>query len=305
MSIKVMNWVWDQSPAKGTELLMLLAIADNAADDGTNAFPSVSTLARKTRLDQRTVQRIIRKLSEQGRLAVEERGGRHPNRYSVLMNAELSTAPANCQARQVAAGGAVVTPGAAELRHPTPGTAVPPEPSGTVMEPSTKDGPESRLRLIGSDVEEAGSAQDIDSVLDALGPAWHLTPKQRQRLRPKLIEALQAGWSKSRLAAHLGANPNGVRSPAAVLNARLNDLPPANPNAGKCADRPEWCGACDEPSRTIERPDGRWARCPACNPHNRVRNSGRPKPPSTRRPESSTPTDHQTGRSSTSVPHSA
>ncbi|MFC7342062.1 helix-turn-helix domain-containing protein [Saccharopolyspora griseoalba] len=304
MSIKVMNWVWDESPAKGTELLMLLAIADNAADDGTNAFPSVSTLARKTRLDQRTVQRIIRKLSDQGQLLVEERGGRHPNRYSVVMNAELSTAPANRRPRQVATGGADATAGAAKLRHPTPGTAVPPEPSGTVNEPSTGDGWENRLRLIGSDVEEVESSQDIDAVLDALGPAWQLTPSQRQRLRPKVVEALQAGWSKERLAAYLGANPNGVRSPAAVLSKRLDDLPPAEP-ASKTRERPEWCGACDEPSRTIERDDGRWGRCPDCHPHAQDRNSGRPKPPSTRRPESSTPTDHQTGRSNTSVPYSA
>lgn len=37
----------------------------------------------------------------------------------------------------------------------------------------------------------------------------------------------------------------------------------------------------------------------------RDRNSGRSKPPSTRRPESSTPTDHQTGRSTPSVSHTA
>lgn len=306
MSIKVMNWVWDYSPAKGTELLMLLAIADNAADDGANAFPSVSTLARKTRLDERTVQRIVRKLAHQEQLLVEERGGREANRYTVLMREELSTPPANRRPRQRAAGGTRAAPGVTQLRHPTPGTATPPEPPGTVLEPSSSPGDAESLRLVESEVEAAESAKDIDAVLNGLGPAWQLTPKQRQRLAPKVVEALAAGWSARKLSAHLGANPEGVKSPAAVLSARLDDLPPAKAPGNAEPKRPTWCGQCDEPSRTVERADGRWGRCPNCHPHNAEdRNSGRTKPPSTRRPESSTPTDHQTGRSNGSVPHSA
>lgn len=307
MSLKAMNWVWDHSPARGTELLMLLAIADNAADDGTNAFPSVRTLARKTRLDDRTVQRIIGRLVEQRQLGVETRGGRAANRYSVLMGENLSTPPANRHPRQGAAGGTDATPGVAQLRHPTPGTATPPEPPGTVLEPSSPDGV-GPMRLAKSEAEEAEYAKDIDAVLDELGPAWRLTPKQRQRLAPKVVEALAAGWSARKLSAHLGANPEGVKSPAAVLSARLDDLPASEPSRTRNAvpQRPAWCGQCDEPSRTVERVDGRWGRCPDCHPHNaKDQNSERPKPPSTRRPESSTPTDHQTGRSNASVPYTA
>jgi len=58
MSIRVMTWVWDNSTVGGNERLCLLAIADNAADDGRNAWPSLATLARKTRLDERTVRRV-------------------------------------------------------------------------------------------------------------------------------------------------------------------------------------------------------------------------------------------------------
>lgn len=300
MSIKVMNWVWDHSPAKGTELLMLLAIADNAADDGSNAFPSVSTLARKTRLDERTVQRIIRKLASQEQLHVDERGGRQSNRYTVLMREELSTPPAKRRSRQNATGGVEAAPGVAELRHPSPGTAVSPEPPSTALETSSAaEGAPTRA-------EEGKSIEDIDAVLDGLGPAWQLTPKQRQRLAPKVVEALAAGWSARKLSAHLGANPDGVKSPAAVLSARLDDLPPATGENSPAAQRPTWCGTCDEPSRTVERTDGRWTRCPQCHPYrNGNRSSGRTKPPSTRHPELPTPTDLQTGRSTDSVPHSA
>ena len=57
MSLRVMNWVWEHSTAKGSELLLLLDIADAADDQGRNAFPSISTLAAKTRMSRRTVQR--------------------------------------------------------------------------------------------------------------------------------------------------------------------------------------------------------------------------------------------------------
>ncbi|MGH3993304.1 MAG: helix-turn-helix domain-containing protein, partial [Pseudonocardiaceae bacterium] len=82
MSLKAMTWVWDHSPAAGTELLVLLAIADNADDTGANAYPSTDTLARKTRLDTRTVQRVIRRLEKDGHVVVDRGGGRAANRYA-------------------------------------------------------------------------------------------------------------------------------------------------------------------------------------------------------------------------------
>jgi hypothetical protein len=183
---------------------------------------------------------------------------------------------------------------------------MPPEPPLTVQEPSSNAGEVERLRLVESDVEEGESSKDIDTVLDGLGVAWPLTPKQRRRLAPKVVEALAAGWSVQRLTAHLGANPEGVKSPAAVLSARLDDLPSVVHEPEKCAGRPEWCGRCDEPSRTIQRADSRWGRCPDCHPQSvQEHDPGRPKPPSTHRPGPSTPTDHETGRSTDSVSHSA
>jgi hypothetical protein len=79
-------WVWEESPTRGTDLLTLLAIADNAADDGANAWPSLARLARKTRLDERTVRRILRRLEDGGHLQVQVAAGpRGTNRYTVLM----------------------------------------------------------------------------------------------------------------------------------------------------------------------------------------------------------------------------
>lgn len=49
MSVRTMAKVWELSANRGNDLLMLLAIADFADDDG-NAYPSVQTLAHKCRM---------------------------------------------------------------------------------------------------------------------------------------------------------------------------------------------------------------------------------------------------------------
>ena len=80
-----MNRVWRESPAKGSELLLLLAIADFADDDGV-AWPGVETLAKKARLSKRQTQYNIRSLVDAGLLTVEENAGpKGTHRYRVNM----------------------------------------------------------------------------------------------------------------------------------------------------------------------------------------------------------------------------
>ncbi|TDQ00633.1 helix-turn-helix protein [Labedaea rhizosphaerae] len=79
-----MSWVWDNSPVKGGELLLLLAIADHADDLGGNAWPSIDRLTTRTRVDRRTVQRILRSLERKGLIVIERgRGPGGTNRYTV------------------------------------------------------------------------------------------------------------------------------------------------------------------------------------------------------------------------------
>lgn len=59
MSISLMTKVWANAPLKGSHLLLLLAMADFANDDGTSIFPSLATLARKIRANEKTVRRGI------------------------------------------------------------------------------------------------------------------------------------------------------------------------------------------------------------------------------------------------------
>ncbi len=80
-----MNRVWANSAARGSSLLLLLAIADCAHnDDGTGAWPSQTTLAKKTRLSVRHVRRLMDHLVELGELDVEPRAGTTA-RLSVLV----------------------------------------------------------------------------------------------------------------------------------------------------------------------------------------------------------------------------
>lgn len=96
MSVRAISWVWEHSSASGNDRLVLLAIADSAEHDGSNAWPSVRTIARKCLLSERTVQRAIRALVASGELIVEEQEGggrftasnRRPNRYALTGVAE-------------------------------------------------------------------------------------------------------------------------------------------------------------------------------------------------------------------------
>lgn len=66
MSAKMFGMVFDHYPGGGNELLLALKLADNADQDGGSIFPSVGTLAAKTRLSERTVQYQLKRMLEMG-----------------------------------------------------------------------------------------------------------------------------------------------------------------------------------------------------------------------------------------------
>ncbi len=74
MSIKIMTEVWEYAQAKGSELLLLLAIADHADDKG-KAYPSLQRLAHKTRLSKRNVQYLLKRLQELGLVQIQRGAG--------------------------------------------------------------------------------------------------------------------------------------------------------------------------------------------------------------------------------------
>jgi hypothetical protein len=70
MSFEALNAVWDRSTRRRTELLVLLAIADYVNAEKGVAWPGVPNLAKKARLSERQLQRIIRILERSGELKV-------------------------------------------------------------------------------------------------------------------------------------------------------------------------------------------------------------------------------------------
>lgn len=71
----VQGAAWKYAPVAGSELLVLVALADNADDDGV-AFPSYAHLAQKTRLSERQVKRIVKSLVDQKLVTVRQHGGK-------------------------------------------------------------------------------------------------------------------------------------------------------------------------------------------------------------------------------------
>lgn len=88
MSIKVMSWVWDNSQTKGAHKLVLLALADQANDDGF-CWPAIPTIARRCGdLSDRYVQYILADLVKTGELEIIRRrdnGKNKSNLYRVVV----------------------------------------------------------------------------------------------------------------------------------------------------------------------------------------------------------------------------
>ncbi len=83
ISIKLTSAVWKHSKQKSGALLVLLALADYANEDGI-AWPAVSTLARKARMSSRNVQRWLSTLQRDGELKVlRNQGRRGVNIYQI------------------------------------------------------------------------------------------------------------------------------------------------------------------------------------------------------------------------------
>lgn len=82
MSVKVMGMVFDRYPNGGGEMILALALADHSSDDGTGIYPSISSLAEKTRQSVRAVQYQLRGMEKAGWLILVNagNGGRNMRR---------------------------------------------------------------------------------------------------------------------------------------------------------------------------------------------------------------------------------
>jgi DNA-binding transcriptional MocR family regulator len=85
MSIQAVSWVLKHSEAQLGARLVLISIANHADADGSNAFPSVGSIAAETRMSERQVQRAICTLERQGHLTVRRGEGRHGTHLFMIL----------------------------------------------------------------------------------------------------------------------------------------------------------------------------------------------------------------------------
>ena len=85
MSIKLIAKVWDSGKYTQGTLLVLLALADWADDEGGRVYPSLAKVGAKSRLTIRQVRRIMRKLEADGVITkVHDGGPEHkPSQYEI------------------------------------------------------------------------------------------------------------------------------------------------------------------------------------------------------------------------------
>jgi hypothetical protein len=139
VSVYVTTYVWEHSAQKGTDLLLMLAIAD-VANRGGVAWPSVRTLAAYIRMSERNTQRVLSRLVATGELMLDPNAGpKGCHLYRVRMDRSLSLFREDEGDTHVMGdnlsppdnwGGEGVT-----NRTKRGDTAMSPEPSGTISKP--------------------------------------------------------------------------------------------------------------------------------------------------------------------------
>lgn len=103
MSIEAINWALRYAPIpddrrdSSSLAVVLIGLANHADADGRNAFPSLTTLARYTRLSERSVRYALRHLEHLGLIAPADprivaahvqRADRRPNGYDLAMETQ-------------------------------------------------------------------------------------------------------------------------------------------------------------------------------------------------------------------------
>jgi len=181
MSIKVMTAVLEKYPAGGNELLLALVLADFANDGGEGIWPSVATLARKTRTSRRTVQGLLRRLEKIGFLAVVRRSaGGKSNEWRILLGffddcAKFAPSLKPRKTKQVNCA----TDGATPRKSPAPK----PPPSAPYPPPPTPSGGEELLWPILAIEERAAIAEMVAS----------LAVEEAQQILDEVAGNIQAG----------------------------------------------------------------------------------------------------------------
>ncbi|MDF2916598.1 MAG: hypothetical protein K0S70_815 [Microbacterium sp.] len=175
MSVKVSSWVWhgdETAELAGNEMILLLALADVAADDGRCVYLvegddlTYAGLARKARVDRRTVIRLVSKLRDRG-LLLQTKGTRgQPNEFAIAVpwrrGDKLSPVDS------VTSGTDLVTP-----------------------ETGFGDNADNHSSYRRTDVDVTPVVPKADPVVEAFEQAWAMWPSPRRGTRKKTEPAFR------------------------------------------------------------------------------------------------------------------
>lgn len=203
MSIAAMNYVW-LLKLRPTIKFVLMALAD-AADDEGYCWPSIPTLACKTCMDERSVQRILRILEDIELLKIEARyrndGSATSNKYQITLNNQY---------------GDKLSPPQRQRKHQV--VAVSPPPSGmAVTQTTTESSLNQKLPLQNNE-----SAKAASSYANFIYPS-QLKPEERELAKSQLngIDSVLAQAVLDELAARLNAN-KVTGAPLSYLRSLIN-----------------------------------------------------------------------------------
>ncbi len=217
MAIKVMAQVWATFPRGGSELLALLALADWSDDDG-RCYPSMSSIATKTRLSRSQAQRIVHTLITDGFVqVVGNKFGGAPGatrQYRIVLSALTGRSDAAGSTDATGCIGAADGSQVCGETGSTHATQTVIEPSITVKENhkqkkkgnlslypkasevidylNVRSGKTFRavdvnLKVIAARLEEGATVEDCKAVIDGKVKQWINDPKMREYLRPATL----------------------------------------------------------------------------------------------------------------------
>lgn len=216
VSVQVLSDVWTASRARGSDLLVLLALADQADDSG-ECWPSVRLIADRCRIDERTAQRRIRALEALGEVVVTRGGGRakrgasvRSNRYRIVVHKGGVSPPGESPPVASDRGTA-----ATQRVAPVPPLGVAPVPPESLIEPSLNQNPPTPTAF-------AVGAQPIGSRSGGTNPRALGTNPRATSQRGDLLRQLAA------YALRIAGQTTDESEAADTIAAQLADLDPAD-----------------------------------------------------------------------------
>lgn len=237
MSIKVMSAVWEIEGIDSSECLVMMALADHADDSG-RCYPSIARLAKRTKLSDRGVQKVITRLIEKGYVTVSPSAGQGgANLYTVTATPEPRSPLNDVHPRTTG-----TTPPNHVRKTPEPRS---PKPSRTIIEPSESNGARDALLAV-------LSPEAADAFIDhRKAKRAKLTVKAAQLIAKDLthhpnpdavVEAsIKNGWTgvfPEKFGGHRDQSPQQNRQSAAddrfgrIADAAVRNRAPSRPDFG-------------------------------------------------------------------------